>query len=61
VNFGIIYGVFGFGLSNQTTIFLAQAALIEAITNHPQLKSYISSQVDFARDNGYVQTVLGRR
>jgi DNA polymerase-1 len=35
--------------------------LIEAYyQSYPQL-SYISSQVDFARDNGYVQTVLGRR
>jgi DNA polymerase-1 len=35
--------------------------LIEAYYQSSSLKSYISSQVDFARDNGYVQTVLGRR
>ncbi|MBT8304796.1 MAG: DNA polymerase I, partial [Bacteroidia bacterium] len=28
---------------------------------YPKLRNYISDQVDFARDNGYVQTVLGRR
>jgi DNA polymerase-1 len=49
-------------LLGSTKIFLAQsAALIEAYYQSYQLKSYISSQIDFARDNGYVQTVLGRR
>jgi DNA polymerase-1 len=63
VNFGIIYGVSAFGLSNQTNLSRSEsAALIEAYyQSYPQLKSYISSQIDFARDNGYVQTVLGRR
>jgi DNA polymerase-1 len=63
VNFGIIYGVSAFGLSNQTNLSRSEsAALIEAYyQSYPQLKSYISNQVDFARDNGYVQTVLGRR
>ena len=63
VNFGIIYGVSAFGLSNQTNLSRSEsAALIEAYyQSYPQLKSYISNQVDFARDNGYVQTILGRR
>ena len=63
VNFGIIYGVSAFGLSNQTNLSRSESAdLIEAYyKSYPQLKSYISDQVDFARDNGYVQTVLGRR
>jgi DNA polymerase-1 len=63
VNFGIIYGVSAFGLSNQTNLSRSEsAALIEAYyQSYPQLKAYISSQVEFARDNGYVQTVLGRR
>ncbi|MBC5838582.1 DNA polymerase I [Flavobacterium muglaense] len=63
VNFGIIYGVSAFGLSNQTNLSRSESAdLIEAYyKSYPQLKSYISEQVDFARDNGYVQTVLGRR
>jgi DNA polymerase-1 len=53
---------FGFGLSNQTNLSRSEsAALIEAYYQSSSLKSYISSQVDFARDNGYVQTVLGRR
>ncbi len=63
VNFGIIYGVSAFGLSNQTSLSRSEsAALIEAYyKTYPRLKSYIQEQVDFARENGYVQTVLGRR
>jgi DNA polymerase-1 len=63
VNFGIIYGVSAFGLSNQTSLSRKESAeLIEAYyATYPKLKSYMSNQVDFARENGYVQTVLGRR
>jgi DNA polymerase I len=63
VNFGIIYGVSAFGLSNQTDLSRKEAAeLIDAYyATYPKLKSYMSNQVDFARENGFVQTVLGRR
>ena len=63
VNFGIIYGVSAFGLSNQTTLSRSEAkALIDTYyENYPKLKSYMSEQVDFAREQGYVSTVLGRR
>lgn len=63
VNFGIIYGVSAFGLSNQTNLSRKESAeLIDAYyQTYPKLKSYMSAQVDFARENGYVQTVLGRR
>jgi DNA polymerase-1 len=63
VNFGIIYGVSAFGLSNQTTLNRKEAkALIEAYyESYPKLKAYMSEQVDFAREHGYVATVLGRR
>ncbi|MBZ4036080.1 DNA polymerase I [Flavobacterium sp. 17A] len=63
VNFGIIYGVSAFGLSNQTSLSRSEsAALIDAYyKTYPRLKSYISDQVDFAREKGYVQTILGRR
>lgn len=63
VNFGIIYGVSAFGLSNQTTLSRSEAkALIDTYyENYPKLKSYMSEQVDFAREQGYVATVLGRR
>ena len=63
VNFGIIYGISAFGLSNQTTLSRSEAkALIDTYyENYPKLKSYMSEQVDFAREQGYVATVLGRR
>jgi len=63
VNFGIIYGVSAFGLSNQTDLSRGEAKeLIDTYyETYPKLKAYMSKQVDFARDNGYVQTVLGRR
>lgn len=63
VNFGIIYGVSAFGLSNQTTLSRKESkALIDAYyENYPKLKAYIGQQVDFAREHGYVATVLGRR
>ena len=63
VNFGIIYGVSAFGLSNQTDLTRSESKeLIETYyATYPKLRAYMSEQVDFARDNGYVQTVLGRR
>jgi len=63
VNFGIIYGVSAFGLSNQTDLSRTEAKeLIETYyQTYPKLRNYISEQIDFARDHGYVQTVLGRR
>ena len=63
VNFGIIYGVSAFGLSNQTDLSRSESKdLIESYFKaYPQLKNYISNQINFARENGYVETILGRR
>ena len=63
VNFGIIYGVSAFGLSNQTDLNRTEAKeLIDTYyKTYPKLRQYISDQVNFAREHGYVQTVLGRR
>ncbi len=63
VNFGIIYGVSAFGLSNQTDLSRSEAKeLIDMYyETYPKLKAYMAAQVDFARDNGYVETVLNRR
>ena len=63
VNFGIIYGVSAFGLSNQTSLSRAEsAALIDAYyKTYPKLKSYMHGQVEFAREKGYVETISGRR
>ena len=63
VNFGIIYGVSAFGLSNQTNLSRSESkALIDTYyTTYPKLRSFVGEQIDFAREHGYVQTVLGRR
>lgn len=63
VNFGIIYGVSAFGLSQQTDLSRTEAKeLIETYyETYPTLKSFISKQIDFAREHGYVETLLGRR
>ncbi len=63
VNFGIIYGVSAFGLSNQTSLNRTEAKeLIDTYyQTYPKLRSYMNGLIDFARDHGYVETVLGRR
>jgi len=63
VNFGIIYGVSAFGLSNQTALSRKESAeLIEAYyKTYPKLKGFMQNQIDFARENGYVETISGRR
>ena len=63
VNFGIIYGVSAFGLSNQSNLSRSEsAALIDAYyKTYPRLREFIHEQVEFAREHGYVQTVSGRR
>jgi DNA polymerase-1 len=63
VNFGIIYGVSAFGLSNQTDLTRSESKeLIETYyKTYPKLRSYMDEQVEFAKENGYVKTVMGRR
>jgi len=63
VNFGIIYGVSAFGLSNQTDLSRKEAkALIDTYyETYPKLRAYMQNQVNSARENGYVETILGRR
>jgi len=63
VNFGIIYGVSAFGLSQQTTLTMAEAK--EMIKNYfityPRIKEYMDNTVIFGRENGFVETMHGRR
>lgn len=63
VNFGIVYGVSAFGLSNQTSLSRSESKdLIDAYyKTYPRLREYINEQVDTARENGYAQTISGRR
>ena len=62
-NFGIIYGISAFGLSERLGIPRAESkALIEGyFRSYPKVKDYISGSIETARDKGYVATVMGRR
>ena len=63
VNFGILYGVSAFGLSNQTNLSRSESKeLIELYyKTYPKLTSFIADQVEQAREKGYVNTVMGRK
>ena len=62
-NFGIIYGISAFGLSQRLGIPRSEAkALIEGyLATYPRVHEYMDESITFARDNGYVSTVKGRR
>lgn len=63
VNFGIIYGISDFGLSNNLNIPVAEArSLIEKyFEKYPETKAYMGGNVEFAKEKGYVTTLTGRR
>jgi len=63
VNFGIIYGQSAFGLSQNLSIPRKEAAeIIENYFNtYPNIKNYMNDTMNFARENGYVETIMGRR
>ncbi len=63
VNFGIIYGISGFGLARNLGISRGQAnQYIESyFAQYPEIKKYMEQTIQFADTNGYVQTPFGRR
>ena len=63
VNFGIIYGISAFGLSQNLNIPRGEAAeIIESyFAEFPNLKKYMDESVEKAREQGFVETILGRR
>jgi DNA polymerase-1 len=63
VNFGIIYGQSAFGLSQNLGIPRKEAAQIieEYFLQYPRIKEYMSNTIHFAQENGFVETLLGRR
>ena len=63
VNFGIIYGISAFGLSENLNISRSEAARIinQYFAEYPLIKVYMDKQIEFARAHGYVETILGRR
>jgi DNA polymerase-1 len=62
-NFGIIYGISAFGLSQNLNIPRKEAAeIIDAyFTEFPAVKRYMDNVINEARENGYVTTLLGRK
>ncbi len=62
-NFGIIYGISSFGLSQNLKIPRSEAkALIDNyFKSYPKVKEYMANQITFARENGYVSTLFDRR
>lgn len=62
-NFGIIYGISAFGLSERLKISRGEAKdLIEGyFASYPEVKNYMTRTVEHARELGYVTTVMGRR
>ncbi len=62
-NFGIIYGISAFGLSQRLNIPRSEAKeLIDGyFENFPKIKAFMDNQIELARKNGYVQTIKGRK
>ncbi len=63
VNFGIIYGISAFGLSERLNIPRKEAATIieNYFAKYPGIKTYMNDSIDRAREQGYVETIMGRR
>jgi DNA polymerase-1 len=63
VNFGIVYGISAFGLSEGLSISRAEAKeyIERYFQTYPDVKRYLDEQVSFAHKNGYVTTLFGRR
>lgn len=63
VNFGIIYGISDFGLSQNTSISVKKAHdyIQLYFTRFPKIKAYLDGCVEQAREKGYVTTISGRR
>lgn len=62
-NFGIIYGISSFGLSQRLNISRSEAKLLidGYFENFPKIKLFMDKQIELARNQGFVQTIMGRR
>ncbi len=63
INFGIVYGISGFGLANQLGIEQREASeyIKKYFTRFPGIRDYMEDTKQFARTHGYVETLFGRR
>ena len=63
INFGIVYGISGFGLANQLGIGRSEADdyIKKYFQRFPGIRDYMERTKAFARENGYVETLFGRR
>lgn len=63
INFGIIYGISGFGLARQLGIPQGEAAeyIKTYFKRFPGIRAYMDATKDFAKETGYVQTAFGRK
>ena len=62
-NFGIIYGITAFGLSERLNIPRGEARdlIDEYFTMFPDVKKYMDDSINTAKENGYVETIYGRK
>jgi DNA polymerase-1 len=63
VNFGVVYGISAFGLSKDLGVSTqeAQNFIDTYFLRYPRVGEFIGNQIKFARDNGYVSTIMNRR
>ena len=63
VNFGIIYGISAFGLSQRINVSRSEASdlIKNYFEKYPGIKEYMDKSIEFAREHGYVETIMKRR
>lgn len=63
VNFGVIYGMSGFGLSEELGIsrWDAERYIEDYFSKHQKVKDYMDRELEFCKKNGFTETILGRR
>ena len=63
INFGIVYGISGFGLANQLGIAREEANdyIKKYFQRFPGIRDYMEATKEYAREHGYVETLFGRR